>query len=223
MFTTEHAAPKLYMAPMIPDRDTTSPDLLHGAFEAAAARTPHAVAVAVAASGETLSYGALDRRANQLAHHLRALGLQPRERVAVCLDRSPDRVLALLAVAKAGAAHVAIDPGHPADGVAFILADAGPSLVLTHLDIAARLHTDAIVLALDAAGEALDARPSTPLAASAGPDDPACVVYASATRAGGMPVVRPHRDMGVRAASDRVWPLDEGPRGAAPADAHARA
>lgn len=173
------------------DVDYGPAGLLQHAFEAAAARTPDAVAV-VAAAG-TLSYAALDRRANQLAHHLRGLGLQPRERVAVCLERSPEMVVALLAVLKAGAAYVPIDPDYPDDRVTFMLADAGATVVVTRLDIAVRLHTDAIVLALDAAGDALDARPVTPPEASIGPDDPAYMIYTSGSTGRPKGAINTHR------------------------------
>lgn len=173
------------------DVDYGPAGLLHHAFEAAGARTPDAVAV-VAGEG-TLSYAALDQRANQLAHHLRALGLQPRERVAVCLERSLDMVVALLAVLKAGAAYVPIDPDYPADRVTFMLADAGATVVLTRLDIAARLRTDAIVLALDAAGEALDTRPVTPPHAAIGPDDPAYMIYTSGSTGQPKGAINTHR------------------------------
>ena len=159
------------------DADDRPVGLLQHALEAAAARVPDAVAV-VAGEG-ALTCAALDRRANQLAHHLCGLGLQPRERVAVCLEPSLDMVVTLLAVLKAGAACVPIDPDDPADRVAFVLGDAGATVVVTHLDLAARLRTDAIVLALDEAGEALDERPVTPPAASIGPDDPAFMIYTS--------------------------------------------
>ncbi len=173
------------------DVDYGPAGLLQHTFEAAAARTPDAVAV-VAGEG-TLTYAALDRRANQLAHHLRGLGLQPRERVAVCLERSLDMVVTLLAVLKAGAAYVPIDPDYPADRVAFMLADAGATVVVTHLEVAARLHTDAIVLALDEAGEALDERPATPPVASIGPDDPAYMIYTSGSTGRPKGAINTHR------------------------------
>ena len=125
--------------------------------------------------------------------HARGLGLQPRERVAVCLEPSLDMVVTLLAVLKAGAACVPIDPDDPADRVAFVLADAGATVVVTHLDLAARLRTDAIVLALDEAGEALDERPVTPPAALIGPDDPAYMIYTSGSTGRPKGAINTHR------------------------------
>src|SRR5690242_1416929 len=95
---------------------------LHDLVAAQAARTP--TAVAVQGAGEHLTYRRLDERANRLAHHLQALGAGPEARVAVCLDRSVDLVVALLAVLKAGGSYLPLDPAYPTDRLAFMLADA---------------------------------------------------------------------------------------------------
>ncbi|MDT9701576.1 non-ribosomal peptide synthetase, partial [Streptomyces sp. P17] len=100
-------------------------------FEEQAARTPGAVAVRHA--GGTLSYGELDARANQMAHHLRAEGVGAESRVLVQLDRGPDLLTALLAVWKAGGAYVPVDPSYPADRVAAMREIAGAALTLTAL------------------------------------------------------------------------------------------
>ncbi len=102
---------------------------VHARFAAQAARTPDAVAVG--AAGETLTYAELDRRSNQLAGWLRARGVGPESRVAVCLERSADLVVALLGVLKAGGAYVPLDPSYPAERLAWMLADADAPLVLT--------------------------------------------------------------------------------------------
>jgi amino acid adenylation domain-containing protein len=103
--------------------------LLHETFEAQAARTPDALAVA--SQGVWLTYRELEQRANQLARHLRTLGVGPEVRVGVCLDRSADLVVGLLAVLKAGGAYVPLDPEYPEQRLAFILEDSAASLVLT--------------------------------------------------------------------------------------------
>ncbi|GLZ29182.1 hypothetical protein Lesp02_13720 [Lentzea sp. NBRC 105346] len=104
--------------------DSTLPAL----FEAQVERTPDAIALIV---GDTqLSYQDLNRRANRLAHHLIGRGVGPDQLVALRLPRSADLVVACLAVLKAGAAYLPIEADHPADRIAFTLADAQPVLVL---------------------------------------------------------------------------------------------
>ncbi|HEX2080623.1 MAG TPA: amino acid adenylation domain-containing protein [Longimicrobium sp.] len=102
------------------------------------ARTrPEAVALR-AASGET-TYGELHRRASALARRLRALGAGPESRVAVCTGRSPEMVVAQLAVLYAGAAYLPVDPEYPAERIAWLLDDARAPVVLTLSSLAGRL------------------------------------------------------------------------------------
>lgn len=114
--------------------DYPSDKCLHQLFEEQAARTPNAVALVVDAT--TLSYAELNRRANQLAHYLRGLGVMPDARVAICVERSFEMVVALLAVLKAGGAYVPLDPAYPVDRLHFVLEDSKPVALLTqrHLE-----------------------------------------------------------------------------------------
>ena len=98
-------------------------------FEAIAREQPEAVAVWY--REQTLSYRALDQRANQLAHRLRALGARPEQRVAVCLPRELDLIVALLAVHKAGAAYVPLDPAYPPERLRFMLQDSVAPILVT--------------------------------------------------------------------------------------------
>ncbi|HEY4575090.1 MAG TPA: amino acid adenylation domain-containing protein, partial [Thermoanaerobaculia bacterium] len=110
---------------------------LHGLFAAQAARTPEAVAV-IAREG-TLTYRELDARAERLARRLAALGAGIDSRVGLFLERSPEMVVALLGVLKAGAAYVPLDPDYPAERLAAMLADARPVAVLAQERLADRL------------------------------------------------------------------------------------
>lgn len=103
---------------------------LHTLFEARAAGTPEAVALVFA--GSPISYGALNMRANRLARHLRRIGIGPDDRVAICLDRSPEMVIGLLGILKAGGAYVPLDPTDSSGRLQHILHDCAPKAILTH-------------------------------------------------------------------------------------------
>jgi arthrofactin-type cyclic lipopeptide synthetase C len=101
----------------------------HELIETQAMERPDAIAVA--AEDQVLSYGELNRRANRLSHHLRGLGVGSDERVALCLARGPELMVAVLAALKAGAAYVPLDPTGPMERLALMLADSRPRVVLT--------------------------------------------------------------------------------------------
>ncbi|MEW5930754.1 MAG: amino acid adenylation domain-containing protein [Gemmatimonadota bacterium] len=105
------------------------PATLHGLFEAQAASAPERVALEFA--GGRWSYAELDRRASALAAALAARGVGPETRVALCLERGPEMVAALLAVLKAGGAYVPLDPAYPADRIAYVLSDSGARVLVT--------------------------------------------------------------------------------------------
>ncbi|HEX7313562.1 MAG TPA: amino acid adenylation domain-containing protein, partial [Pyrinomonadaceae bacterium] len=103
--------------------------LLHHLFERQAARAPEAVALVC--EGERVSYAGLNRRANRLAHHLRALGVGPDVLVGVLMERSVEMVVALLGILKAGGAYVPLDPEYPAGRLSFMIEDAAAPVLLT--------------------------------------------------------------------------------------------
>ena len=103
---------------------------VHELFELQAARTPDAVAVKY--EDTRLTYGELDARANGLARHLRAIGVVPDMRVAVCFERSVEMVVGVVAVLKAGGAYVPLDPSYPLERLRYMLEDSAPVAVLTH-------------------------------------------------------------------------------------------
>ena len=105
-------------------------------FEEQVEKTPHAVAVVC--GDEDLTYGELNRRANQLAHYLRELGVRPDARVAICVERGLEMIVALLAVLKAGGAYVPLDPAYPLERQRFMLADSDPVVLLTQTHLASR-------------------------------------------------------------------------------------
>jgi amino acid adenylation domain-containing protein len=102
---------------------------IHELFEAQVERTPDAVAVVH--EDRELSYRELNARANRLAHHLRGLGVKPDDRVAICVERSAEMVVGLLAVLKAGGCYVPLDPSYPAERLGYMLSDSAPVAVLT--------------------------------------------------------------------------------------------
>src|SRR5207302_6912743 len=106
-------------------------------FAAQVEKSPAAVAAIF--EGEELSYGELDARANQLAHHLRSLGVGPEVVVGLCVERSLDLVVGLLGILKAGGAYLPLDPAYPAERLAFMLEDARAPVLITQSGLKARL------------------------------------------------------------------------------------
>ncbi|MGN3967531.1 amino acid adenylation domain-containing protein, partial [Burkholderia gladioli] len=135
--------------------DTDAPfphDTLHARFAQQVARTPEAIAVT--AGAVSLSYAELERRANRLAHRLRALGAGPDRVIGVFAERSLAMMVALLGTLKAGAAYLPLDPDHPAERLAYLLDDARVPIVLSQAHLLERLPaTQAARVTLDEAGD----------------------------------------------------------------------
>ncbi|MCA1370153.1 amino acid adenylation domain-containing protein, partial [Bradyrhizobium sp. BRP14] len=110
------------------EADYPSQLCIHELFEAQVREAPDRVAVVH--EDEELSYGALNERANRLAHHLIGLGVKPDQPVAICLERSPAMVVGVLAILKAGGAYVPLDPAYPSARLTQVLDDAAPQLML---------------------------------------------------------------------------------------------
>ncbi|MER7001302.1 amino acid adenylation domain-containing protein, partial [Streptomyces sp. NPDC000410] len=170
-------------------------------FEAQVARTPDAVAVAY--DGIEVSYAELDARANRLARLLAGRAVGPESVVGVVLDRGVDMVVALLGVLKAGGAYLPVDPGYPAERIAFMLADAGAVCVLTGGEVRLEDSAGVPVVALDdpaTVGEltGLDggALTAAERAAALSPEHPAYVIYTSGSTGRPKGVVTPHRAIG---------------------------
>lgn len=151
---------------------------IHDLFEAQAARTPDAIAVVF--ENEQLTYRELNRRANQWARHLVKLGVGPNILVGICVERSLEMVVGLLAILKAGGAYVPVDPAFPRDRIAFMLEDAEAPVLLTQGNLvetlpagkAARIRLDA-----DRPEIAIESGENLPRQSKA--EDPAYTIYTS--------------------------------------------
>jgi amino acid adenylation domain-containing protein len=155
-------------------RDACVPQLV--ARQAAA--TPEAVALA--AGDQTCTYRELNRRANQVAHYLQTLGVQPGVLVGLCVERSFDMVVGLLGILKAGGAYVPLDPGYPPDRLAFMLNDAQAPVLVTQQRLISRLPSGvARVVLLDADTAVLAQQSEAEPALSATASDLAYVIYTS--------------------------------------------
>jgi len=145
-------------------------------FERRVAADPEAEALSWAEDGvlERLSYGELDRRANRLARALSRRGVGPEARVAVCLERSAELVVTLLAVLKAGGAYVPLDPAYPAERISYML-EASGAVVL----VARGAEPSAEIPRLDPGDPALADEDPTPPRTAAGPRNLAWVIYTS--------------------------------------------
>jgi amino acid adenylation domain-containing protein len=151
--------------------------LAHQLIEARADATPEAVAVV---SGSTrLTYRQLDQRANRLANLLRARGIGPESLVGICLERSVDVAVCVLAVWKAGAAYLPLDPTYPDDRLRYLVSDARAALVLTGRRERVRLPAEATALCLDDAEAELAAVPADRPLSTVTADNLAYVIYTS--------------------------------------------
>ncbi len=163
---------------------------LHTLFEQQARSTPEATAVVF--ENRQLTYRELNRRANQVARHLRKLGVRAETMVGVCLDRSPETIVGLLGILKAGGAYLPLDPGYPAERLKYILEDSQLALVLTNARLRDRLPVDGIeAVCLDQAWP--EDAPTSNLEIGCVADQAAYVIYTSGST--GLPkgIVATHR------------------------------
>ncbi|WP_225409747.1 non-ribosomal peptide synthase/polyketide synthase [Stigmatella hybrida] len=161
-------------------------------FEQRAELTPDAIAVTF--EGRTLTYGELNRRANQLAHHLRGIGVGAGSRVALSLERSLEMVIGLLAILKAGGSYVPLDASYPAERVSFLLEEAQPAAIVTRSEIADELPAQWIQLVcVDTDQEAIARQPGHNPSHTVGPDSEAYVLFTSGSTGTPKGVAVPHR------------------------------
>ena len=151
---------------------------LHGLFEDQVEQTPDGVAVVF--EDQQLSYRQLNERANQLARHLRRLGVGPNTLVGICVERSLEMVVGLLGILKAGGAYVPLDPSYPTERLAFMLSDAQMRVLLTRQSIAGVLPAGAAqVVYLDTQSATVARHAAGNLETPTCPDQLAYVTYTS--------------------------------------------
>jgi amino acid adenylation domain-containing protein/non-ribosomal peptide synthase protein (TIGR01720 family) len=168
--------------------------LIPQSFERRVAAHPQALALSHA--GVALSYAELNQRANQLAHHLVALGVGAEIRVGVAMPRSAELVIALMAVLKAGGTYVPLDPDYPADRVAYMLDDSQAKVLLTQQSLLAQLpQTDAQVVLVEAGGAAFAEQPADNLPARGDSANLAYVIYTSGSTGKPKGVAIAHRNV----------------------------
>jgi non-ribosomal peptide synthetase component F len=151
---------------------------IHELFEAQAARTPDAVALEY--EGQQLSYAQLEARANQLARHLKKLGVGANQRVAIALPRSLELVVAMLGTLKAGGAYVPLDPEYPFERLRYMLQDSQPMVVVSTETLSRSLPLQGSALCcVDAPQPPWAEEPETALGEPVRPHDAAYVIYTS--------------------------------------------
>jgi amino acid adenylation domain-containing protein/natural product biosynthesis luciferase-like monooxygenase protein len=151
---------------------------VHELFAEQAARTPEAVAVVY--EHDRLTYGELDRRSNQLAHHLHGFGVGPEVVVGLCVERSLDMVVGLLGILKAGGAYLPLDASYPLDRLAYMMSDAKAPVVVAQQHLVGQLPRHAgQVVRIDADWERIARHPDTAPVNHTRPADLAYVIYTS--------------------------------------------
>lgn len=183
---------------------------IHALFEQQAASRP--LAVAVRHGEESLDYGELNRRANQLAHHLRALGVSPESLVGLCLDRSLEMVVALLAVLKAGGAYVPLDPNLPEDRLAHMVDAVAPRVLLSRAALASQLHRSGReVVLMDDDWSVISQCPDSDPASGVVVENLAYVLFTSGSTGRPKGVAIEHRQLFnyVQGVVDRLQPLPD--------------
>ena len=153
-------------------------------------------APAIVCESRSISYQELNRRANQVARHLRQLGVGPGGVAGIYLPRSIEMIVAVLGVWKAGAAYVPLDPNYPGRRLADMIADSRPAILVTQADLVERLpaHGSAL-LRLDADWPAIATQDAANLGPNVGPDDPCYIIFTSGTTGQPKGVLLCHRGL----------------------------
>jgi amino acid adenylation domain-containing protein/thioester reductase-like protein len=177
---------------------------LHELVEAQVARTPNAIAAVF--EDQQLTYRELDRRANQLAHHLQSLGVGPDVAVGIYIERSIEMVVGVLGVLKAGGAYLPLDPSYPQERLTFMLADTQAPVLLTQDRLVATLPEHrAHVIRLDTDWERIACEPTWPTINMATADNLAYLIYTSGSTGRPKGVAMPQRSL----INLLTWQLDQ--------------
>ncbi|MEH2196828.1 amino acid adenylation domain-containing protein [Nostoc sp.] len=168
---------------------------IHQLFEQQVEKTPESVAVVY--ENQQLTYRQLNQRANQLAHHLQRLGIKPDAPVGICLERSLEAAIAILATLKAGGACVPLDPTYPPERLAFMLADTGASVVLTQASLKPLLEKDFHhhLILVDEGWDAIAKESDINLQTDAQAQNLAYIIYTSGSTGTPKGTLVPHRSL----------------------------
>ncbi|MFN6461434.1 MAG: non-ribosomal peptide synthetase [Nostoc sp. DedVER02] len=165
---------------------------VHQLFEAQVEKTPNAIAIIF--ENRQLTYRELNNRANQLAHYLQQLGVKPDVLVGICVERSIEMVVGLLAIMKAGGAYMPLDPAYPQERLAFTLADSQVSVLLAHRHLVNDLPShSAQVVCIDTDSIAFADYSPENVVSNAIAEDLAYVIYTSGSTGKPKGVQIPHR------------------------------
>ena len=165
---------------------------IHQLFEAQVKKTPDAVAVVFAA--ETLSYRELNAKSNQLADYLQTLGVETEVKVGICVERSPEMVIGLLAILKTGGTYIPLDPNYPQERLAYMLEDSRPKVLLTQQPLVESLPThQAQIVCLDRVWEQISDRTTENLESKLAIDNLAYIIYTSGSTGKPKGVMNTHR------------------------------
>jgi len=181
---------------------------VHEFFEAQVARTPYSVAAVH--DDDRLTYDELNRRANVLAHHLRSMGVGPEARIGICVQRSLEMLIALIAIHKAGAAYVPLDPAYPTDRLAYMLEDSSAFALITEESTRQKLTfpADRVVLLDQFFARPAPAGWEQNLQSGVTPDNLAYLIYTSGSTGKPKGVMVLHRNVAnfFAAMDERVGP-----------------
>ncbi|MFP2913043.1 non-ribosomal peptide synthetase, partial [Pyxidicoccus sp. 3LFB2] len=161
-------------------------------FEAQVQKTPDAVAVEY--QGQHLTYGELNRRANQLAHHLRSMGVGPEVRVGLCVERSLELVVSVLGILKAGGVYVPLDAGYPLERLSWMKREAGVALLVAQEKLAEEVAEGGeLVVCVDSDGATIARQPDSNPPSRVTGDHLAYVMFTSGSTGRPKGVAVPHR------------------------------